>query len=348
MQKTIIMIAIILMNCGMLAAQEKGIFTDARDGKTYQTVKVGNQVWMAENLAYKTASGCWYYNDDSRASANFGYLYDWETAKIAAPPGWHLPTEVEWDTLENRLGGSKVAALYLKSKSGWKNGENGKNVLGFSAYPYGFRDKSGNYDKIGTMGYWWSATPQKKGEAVYMYIYYSFDILVANYESRKSGMSVRCVKDNSGTEEVIKSAPVDDSKKAYLSSLTFSEGRAKVMKAGKVGFIDESGNEITPVMYEDGYEKFKDGYNAVKLDGKWGFIDKTGKLIIPCTYDEAYNFWEGLAGVRKGDKWGFIDINNKVAIQIEYEDVKVFRDGFGQVKMDGKWYKVDKQGKLSN
>ena len=135
MKKTIIMIAIIFMNCGMLNAQDKGIFTDTRDGKTYQTVKIGNQVWMAENLAYKTASGCWYYDDDSKASANFGYLYDWETAKIAAPPGWHLPTEVEWDTLENRLGGPKVAALYLKSKSGWKNGGNGKNVLGFSAYP---------------------------------------------------------------------------------------------------------------------------------------------------------------------------------------------------------------------
>ena len=78
-----------------------GSFTDPRDGKTYKTVKIGNQVWMAENLNYDAGSGSWCYEDCSQ----YGRLYNWETAKGVAPQGWHLPSKSEFETLLNNLGG---------------------------------------------------------------------------------------------------------------------------------------------------------------------------------------------------------------------------------------------------
>jgi uncharacterized protein (TIGR02145 family) len=85
-----------------------GQLTDKRDGKTYKTVKIGNQVWMAENLAFKPSSGnYWAYDDDNSNVAKYGYLYDWETALDVCPAGWHLPSDKEWPVLTDYLGGVK-------------------------------------------------------------------------------------------------------------------------------------------------------------------------------------------------------------------------------------------------
>ena len=111
--------------------------TDKRDGKTYKTVKIGTQEWMAENLAYKPSSGnYWAYDDDNSNVAKYGYLYDWETAKKVCPSGWHLPSDEEWTTLTDYLGGEDVAGTKMKSTSGWKEDGNGTNESGFSALPF--------------------------------------------------------------------------------------------------------------------------------------------------------------------------------------------------------------------
>jgi hypothetical protein len=94
---------------------------DRRDGKYYRTVKIGNQVWMAENLAFNYGSGCWAYDNNLSNVTKYGYLYNWETAKNACPAGWHLPSKSEFETLLNNVGGAGSAA-YNSLKQGGNSG----------------------------------------------------------------------------------------------------------------------------------------------------------------------------------------------------------------------------------
>jgi len=142
------------------------IFTDPRDGKVYQTVKIGNQVWMAENLAYAPNSGIYLpYGNNQDNVEIYGYLYDWETACKVCPPGWHLPSDDEWAEFIEFLGGLKYAGGKLKAtgtiEAGtglWYEPNTGAtNESGFSATPSGGLF-DGNFEGIGSNGYWWSAT----------------------------------------------------------------------------------------------------------------------------------------------------------------------------------------------
>jgi uncharacterized protein (TIGR02145 family) len=139
--------------CCYAAAQTAGTFTDPRDGKTYRTVKIGKQVWMAENLNYKTDSS-WCYDNNPDNCKKYGRLYFWNAATKACPVGWHLPSNNEWNTLVNATGGSS-AGTRLKSKSpNW----NGTDDYGFSALPGGDRSASEIFDDLGSDGYWWTVT----------------------------------------------------------------------------------------------------------------------------------------------------------------------------------------------
>ena len=137
-----------------------GTFTDSRDGKSYKTIKIGKQTWMAENLNYNAKdSKC--YDKKPTNCDKYGRLYDWETAIKVCPGGWHLPSDKEWDELVRFADGangteiaceSETVGKYLKAKSGWNNLGNGEDKFGFAALPGG----SGNFNDIGDRGEWWS------------------------------------------------------------------------------------------------------------------------------------------------------------------------------------------------
>ena len=136
-------------------------FTDPRDGETYATIKIGKQVWMAENLRYNAPGSV--FNPDY-PSPNYGRLYDGISVQTACPDGWHLPSDAEWNELEMELGMSAADmdisdwrgthGHQMKSVTGWEFGQNGINSSGFNAYPAGFYGFE-NFDGLGSsVGYW--------------------------------------------------------------------------------------------------------------------------------------------------------------------------------------------------
>jgi uncharacterized protein (TIGR02145 family) len=178
-------------------ASAKVTLKDSRDGKTYKTVKIGTQTWMAENLAYRDSIGCWAYDGDTANVEKYGYLYDWETANKVCPTGWHLPSEAEWIKLTTYLGEGEKACMKMKSTSGWNdyNGKtgNGANTSGFTGLPGGFREYNGTYLIIGSSGDWWSSENTTE-RAFYRGLSVNGRMSWGDSNKQQSGMSVRCLR----------------------------------------------------------------------------------------------------------------------------------------------------------
>jgi uncharacterized protein (TIGR02145 family) len=200
-----------------------GSMTDERDGKVYRTVTIGDQVWMAENLNYangvKTPSlnGRNWCCDDKPANCNVGgRLYTWAAAidsvktgcgygstcsptlpvQGICPTGWHLPSNVEWNTLFTAVGGSDIAGKVLKSQSDWYSNGNGTDTFGFSALPAGYRSRSGEFIHEGSFAYFWSSTEYNSYHAYRIYLGYGSDDPNLDYNYKYIGYSIRCVKDS--------------------------------------------------------------------------------------------------------------------------------------------------------
>ena len=190
------------------------------DGNVYNTVTIGTQCWMAENLKtskYKdgvaiptglsntdwqnaTTGAYVIYNDDAANNTTYGKLYNWyavNTGKLA-PAGWHVPTDAEWTTLTTFLGGESVAGDKMKSTSSlWTpyTGIVNTNSSGFSGLPGGYRNYDGTYYTIGDAGTWWSSTEYDTTSAWGRYLSYIGSSAYRYGPSKAGGFSVRCVKD---------------------------------------------------------------------------------------------------------------------------------------------------------
>jgi len=195
MKKNILIFAALLWATGVWA-QETGAFTDPRDGYIYKTVKIGSQTWMAENLAYKMSEGCWAYENKETFAHIYGRLYTWEAAKKACPPGWHLPSNDEWQTLVDYFGGDKKAGTALKSTKGWEDGGNGDNSSGFNALPAGYRYyRDGSFKNLGKYTLFWSSSPYGSERAWIRKLTYSYGKVYRHFDYLASGFSVRCLRD---------------------------------------------------------------------------------------------------------------------------------------------------------
>jgi uncharacterized protein (TIGR02145 family) len=187
------------------------------DSNVYKTILIGHQTWMAENLKairyndstaipfipkesdwsdLSTPGYCWYNND----SVVYGAIYNWHAISInnLCPAGWHVPTDAEWTTLMTFLGGENIAGGKIKETSitHWLTNNSGTtNETGFTALPGGYRNYSGTYSNIKRYGYWWSSTESSSVDAVCRSMLYSFTSVDRSNSSKKSGFSVRCLKD---------------------------------------------------------------------------------------------------------------------------------------------------------
>jgi uncharacterized protein (TIGR02145 family) len=221
-QDLVITVAVIL--CALLAftnnalSQQINSYTDSRDSSVYNTVTIGSQTWMAENLHYKTPNGSWCYDNDTNNCKRYGRLYTYEMAAEVCPSGWHLPTKSEWDTLINYMGGTEVAGTKLKSNSFWfskhdsisgyahvtscthkdpvnKHDSILINSSNFSGMPGGGHYAGNIFDYKGEFAIWWSATGYNEYNSYYFSLFdTSTEAGVVSYALNSTGFSVRCVK----------------------------------------------------------------------------------------------------------------------------------------------------------
>ncbi|OFY49447.1 MAG: hypothetical protein A2W85_06285 [Bacteroidetes bacterium GWF2_41_31] len=198
--------------------------TDIRDGSIYATVLIGSQCWMAENLNIGTMINntptdngliekfC--YAGQASNCDMYGGLYDWNemmqyttgaTVQGICPAGWHLPGDAEWCTMTTYVDPTVNCNVYawngtnigfkLKSTSGWYNGWNGSDAVGFTGLPGGVRVSVDFYDYLTTYGEWWSADSYNESKAWYRSIScYQNDMGRFNL-TKSYGLSVRCIKD---------------------------------------------------------------------------------------------------------------------------------------------------------
>jgi len=213
-------------------SQSKGEFTDSRDGKVYKWVKIGDQIWMAENLSYTgndiihisskyqwinnaNFNGWCYYDDYKSYEKEYGVLYQWNAAKSACPDGWHIPSKQEWEQMLSYLVangysydgviGHMYIAKSLTSLKGWNptlskgtagnnDYEEFRNKTNFNAKPAGYRRQNGDFSNIGLSGLWWTFSNNSYA-ADGIEIYYCKPKVYIHKYNKLRGMSVRCVKD---------------------------------------------------------------------------------------------------------------------------------------------------------
>ena len=181
-----------------------GIPTVTYEGQVYNTVLIGNQCWLKENLNYESGNS-WCYNNNSSNCETYGRLYDWETALGVCPSGWHLPSDDEWCTLTiyidptvncNTIGwGGTDCGYKMKSTNGWYSNGNGSDAYGFEALPGGYRDYDGYFVGLTSHAYFWSSSKFTSLTAWYRALGHYYDEVYRSYYLKEHGRSARCVKD---------------------------------------------------------------------------------------------------------------------------------------------------------
>jgi uncharacterized protein (TIGR02145 family) len=188
------------------------------------SVKIGDQEWQSKNLdvdrfrngdaiphartdeewkaAGERGEPAWcYYDNDTENGELYGKLYNWyavNDARGLAPYGWHIPTDEEWTTLTNYLGGEDVAGGKMKSTgTAYWNSPNtdATNESGFSALPGGYRRDGGSFDFIRIYALFWSATENYYNYVWNRFLYFNNGGVYSNYSNNSSGASVRCLRD---------------------------------------------------------------------------------------------------------------------------------------------------------
>ena len=186
------LVAMLVPNC---LANNIGSMTDPRDGQVYKTVKIGNQTWMAENLNFETADGSC-FDDRTTNCLRYGRLYPWESAMEACPEGWHLPDSTEWNALFAAVGGIESAGKSLKFTEGWRNGGNGTDEFGFSAFPVGILYGSSEQSPKNEYASFWSSTENSEEGSYGMFLSYYGKGAKLGIDSKGASFSVRCLKDS--------------------------------------------------------------------------------------------------------------------------------------------------------
>ena len=247
-------------------------FIDIRDGKTYNTVQIGEQCWMAENLnigemingteemADNGVIEKYCYENNNSNCDEYGGLYQWDEmmqytissgVQGICPEGWYIPTDDEWKILEGTVDsqypvgdpiwnnyGSRGydAGLNLKSTTGWYPNCNGTDLFGFTALPGGYRYHLGDFYNLEASADFWSST-ENNTTAWSRLLYYNSNEVTRGNPMKSGGRSVRCLQDNSRFDNL----SIKD--KNYTNDLS----NPKIANIKPVHFVFEGGNAADPV-----------------------------------------------------------------------------------------------------
>ena len=286
------------------AAPQKGTMTDSRDGKKYKTVKIGDQVWMAENLNFETkGSRC--FNDKVANCNKYGRLYTWAAAMDSAaeysedgfgcgmgtqcdasfptqgicPDGWHLPSKKEYEKMVAFVGGNNSAQKKLRSQKGWGKGVEGTDNYGFSIIAsgiYGRQGFSGNEESVIPNSNYqyrgaqlWSSTNAHRAAW----------FVLAGKKKTESSEAFTLGSSNMGDESSVRCLKNEETTSASVSS-----GENKIVS------IDE--NEVKEMIKNNQCiglrDKIEDCHNLLETCDPTVEITKKGKnRIVSLVYDDA-------------------------------------------------------------
>jgi uncharacterized protein (TIGR02145 family) len=199
---------------------QPGILKDY-EGNLYTTLRIGNQVWMGENLKttrYRngdpiplvsdpttwstttTPAYCWYNNNEAANKNVYGAMYNWYAVNtgMLCPAGWHVPSDADWLALTNYLGGDEIAGGKLKEAGTvhWTTpNTEASNESGFTALPGGYRNKYGTFSGFGGFCYWWCSNEYDPTLAFYRMLYYTSSFVLRTGNNKLDAFYVRCVRD---------------------------------------------------------------------------------------------------------------------------------------------------------
>ncbi len=218
----LLIIGLVLMSaysCNKDEEPTSNTITDI-EGNIYHTVTIGTQVWMTENLRVslcndgtairlvsnsiqwsklRTSAYCWFNNDKSGNKNIYGALYNGfsvDTRKLC-PIGWHVPSDAEWTTLIDYLGGEIVAGGKLKETGieHWSApNEGATNESEFTALPGGYHNYKGIFAEMNNHGFFWSSS-LSSDNGRYRLLNNRNSIVDRNLGIKSNGFSVRCIKD---------------------------------------------------------------------------------------------------------------------------------------------------------
>jgi uncharacterized protein (TIGR02145 family) len=223
--RKVVLSVTLLFVIGLIGVQAQTV-TDI-DGNVYNTVTIGTQVWMAENLrttkfndgtviplvtdvaawvALTTPGYCWYNNDPIPSNITYGLLYNFYVqyasyqTKNVCPTGYHLPEMSEWSTMENYLGTSNAGGKLKEAGTvHWQSPNTGAtNETGFTALPGGYRTYNGSFTQLNKAGYWWASSEGFTTVDRVISIYFDGGGIGKTYgccSPSPAAESIRCVRD---------------------------------------------------------------------------------------------------------------------------------------------------------
>ena len=230
------------------------------EGNLYDTVRIGTQVWLKENLkATKYNDGtdipliadsaewsnlttpgyCWYNNDESSFKNSYGALYNWFSinSNKLCPIDWHVPSDAEWTTLTEYLGGNLIAGGKLKETGAnhWDTPNDGAtNETEFTAIAAGYRHASGYFDNLGHDAYWWTSSEYDVDNYWQRSIAHHNSYINREYFGFNYGLSVRCLKNsfthihNVNNQKAIRIYPNPANDKIYIECAEIIELKVQI------------------------------------------------------------------------------------------------------------------------